>query len=191
MELASDRRLARLLAYYERSAATIRATMKLLQGPDRAAAGLTQGGDRYSNGNGYDPIAARALKLDAARAAKVTAKRAAAPARKQRERDEPKARTRKPGRAPRPNKPTAPRPRTYTTKLAKQRGKTAAILAQFDPSEPRIPTEVKIKPGHAIGSLVRRGYLQPHNGGYIRTPKPFVIEVWKKLTDGRDTPADK
>lgn len=52
-------------------------------------------------------------------------------------------------------------------KIAKQRHATAAFLAKFSHSEPRVIA------GNGLGPLVRRGYLRKMATGYLRSSKPF------------------
>jgi hypothetical protein len=55
--------------------------------------------------------------------------------------------------------------------LLAQRQRTAALLAQFDRTEPRR------SPGRAnIGVLIHRGYLVRQGDGFVRTDKPYVVD---------------
>lgn len=56
--------------------------------------------------------------------------------------------------------------------LADQRARSAAILAQFDPKEPRPGFTAA---GRGLGSLVRRGYLKKKGDGYVRTSQEYVV----------------
>ena len=55
-----------------------------------------------------------------------------------------------------------------------RRQQTAAALAQFDRQKSRRPEDLPIKVS-GLGALVRRGYLQPHAGGYVRTAKAYHV----------------
>jgi hypothetical protein len=167
--LVSDR-LARLLAYHENAAATVRATMELL-----AARSTGAGGDRRSaafngsNGHGPTVIERAALTVDEERRER------------KREQDRQSKARRRAQKPDYPGKP-GPKPKTagamgHTRRVIKQREASAAALAKFDTKDPRIPTEIGIKrPQTAIGALVRRGYLARKGGGYIRTGKEFHIK---------------
>lgn len=56
--------------------------------------------------------------------------------------------------------------------LRQQRAHSAAILARFDPAQPR---SWKRGWGRGLGALVRRGYLVAKDNGYVRTGKPYVV----------------
>ena len=125
-------RLARLLAYHENAAATIRATIALLEQPD------PRGPRAFSNG--HSPIMHAALQVDAARREKKKEWQRAYIERK-------KAKTK-----------TGPHPNA----MHNQRQRTADALAHFDPTEPKLPGELPFKPeglGRLVvhGYLKRKG----------------------------------
>lgn len=65
-------------------------------------------------------------------------------------------------------------PGGHTATVRANRTHTAAVLAQFDHTEPRRMQDVAI-PGHT-GPMVARGYLRKKGKGYIRTAKPFHVD---------------
>jgi hypothetical protein len=148
-------RLARLLAYHENAAASIRTTIALMAAAPRD----NRGGDRRSaaalngNGNGHhlSPIMAEALAVDE------------------------KRRAAKSGRTPAKKNPTKKKPGQHYRNLLAQRQRTANILKLFDTTEPRrgLPGG---KTSHALGIYTQRGYLQRKGDGYIRTAKPFIVD---------------
>ena len=73
--------------------------------------------------------------------------------------------------APKKKPGTAARPGSFSDQRRRQRQQTAEYLAQFDTEEPRTI------PSPALGAYVRRGYLKPKGDGYLRTSKPFTVEV--------------
>ena len=56
-----------------------------------------------------------------------------------------------------------------------QRERSAAVLAHFDPKEPKLPGEFPINP-KSIQPLVRWGFLKKKGPGYVRTAKPFHVD---------------
>lgn len=81
---------------------------------------------------------------------------------------------------------TAPvRPGKKMSKLARRRQISADYLEQYDPHQPRmIPS-----PGNKtlMGPLVRRGYLKKKGDGYVRTSKPFSVQVdWAARREAKE-----
>jgi hypothetical protein len=144
-------KLERLLAFHENAAAAVRATMALLA----AVPSSSRPGPKPSNGI---PPTIRAA---------VAIRRAARPG--------PKPNRRAAASSSRKRKPSAAR--MYGAKAIERRKGTAAILAQFDPREPRLPGEIENggKRYGGIGPLVRRGYLKRRGDGFVRTGKPFHV----------------
>lgn len=70
-------------------------------------------------------------------------------------------------------KATVPRRYGSASNLRKRREKSAQLLARFDSTEPR-PSSVMGNSIHGLGPLVRRGYLEKTDDGYIRTAKAYV-----------------
>jgi hypothetical protein len=151
-------RLLRLLNFHENAAATVRATITLLQRMDNKKIILDPPSSNGSNGTSHSipTVAKRAMQMDANR------------------------------RAAKPDYPGKPGPKAKPTKRAKsqrknvilrQRRQSADLLATFDKSDPRLLSEFtnsKIKPT-AFAPLVRRGYLTRKGGGYVRTEKVFSV----------------
>jgi len=124
--------LARLLAYHENAAETVRAQLRVLgRGQDDRAQARGLGAAVQRSG----VIAARDLDPD---------RRAAS---------------------------------GLSQATIERRARTAAVLAQFDPREPKRAADLtdQAMPLAGLGSLVRRGYLRAEAGGFVRTDKPFFV----------------
>ena len=153
--------LTRLLAYYENAAATIRATIGFLEQAEPPRRGRLP-----SNGasNGLSTVAQAAIVEEEIR--------------RKRKRDYQRQlhAERKTGKPPRRLKPHKKPHHGYGAQVLKRREISARLLAQFDRNDPRIPAELKI-PTNKIGALIRRGYLVQKGGGYIRSAKPYHVNV--------------
>ena len=157
----NDRRLEKLLAQYEQFCAVLRSAIALVNNPPTARLPIAMAN---GNGNGRPGVGGDrkstayklAARLDAERRAVVA--KAAKPI--------PPSRVPKTGR-----KHTG----AHADQIKRQRTLSARYLAQFHTDDPQRPKDVKIKIGHGVGALVRRGYLKKKAGGYIRTAKPYEI----------------
>lgn len=138
--------LARLLTYHENAAASIRATIALLQG---------QPEQRGKSSNGHSPTMHAALTLDKERRAKKLVY--------QRE-----------WRKTHPQKTHPRKSGGHTNRVLTQRRRTAETLGHFDLTEPKLPGELPFKP-MGLPILVTRGYLKKKGPGYVRTAKPFHV----------------
>jgi hypothetical protein len=123
----------------------------------RTTIGLLNGSAKAAKTNGHNTVLAEALALDGDRAHKVKAK----------------ARAKK----KKPHRPTG------RDAIRVQRQRTAQVLDKFDLKTPRPVAEVAQELGVSskragFSPLINHGYLKKKDDGYVRTAKPYVVDIF-------------
>lgn len=95
--------------------------------------------------------------------------------------DTPPVRSTRP--APKKRRPTGPK--HYSPAQLKQRERSAALLSQFDRTEPKSIRDTR------LGALVRRGYLARKGDGYIRTAREFILAPGRSHNGSSTAPTPK